>query len=149
MIDIGGTRSSADDGEDGERSHAPRDPRPGPASRWAVNLGYAILLIIMATVPSTSRIAKFSMPDWFAHAFAYGIQSALLFWACLPSLRRCRALGVGVLGAFTFGMVTEALQLLQPARTLELKDIAANGVGALLVCGAIAGLGWFGDRRGV
>lgn len=88
------------------------------------------------------------MPDWFAHATAYGMQAALLFWACLPSLRRGRALVIGVLGASVFGMMTEALQRFQPGRTVELKDIAANCVGALLVGSAIAVVGRFGNRRG-
>ena len=109
--------------------------------RWAANVGYAILLVIMALIPTTSRVTELSVPDWFAHAVAYGIQAALIFWALLPSISRHRALLMGVVGASVFGMVTEGLQLLQPVRSVEFKDLVANTAGALLVCGIIAGLG--------
>ncbi len=112
--------------------------------RWATNVGYAILLLIMALIPSTSRVMELSVPDWFAHATAYGIQSALIFWASLPSIGRRRALVIGVIGASVFGMVTEGLQLLQPGRSVEFKDLVSNTLGALLVCGIVAGVGGFG-----
>ena len=111
--------------------------------RWAANLGYAILLVIMALIPSTSLVTELSVPDWFAHGVAYGIQAALIFWALLPSIGRHRALLMGVVGASVFGMVTEGLQLLQPGRSVEFNDLVANTVGAILVCGMIAGLGRF------
>jgi len=109
--------------------------------RWATNLGYAVLLVIMALTPSTFRVTELSVPDWFAHGVAYGIQAALIFWALLPSIGRHRALLMGVVGASVFGMVTEGLQLLQPGRSVEFNDFVANSVGAMLVCGVIAGLG--------
>ncbi len=78
---------------------------------------------------------------------AYGIQMALVYWAALPSLGHRRSLVVGVVAAGVFGAVTECLQFLQPARTVELKDLAANAVGALICCGVIAGIGWRNARR--
>jgi VanZ family protein len=115
--------------------------------RWATNAGYAILLVIMALLPSTSSIAELAPPDWISHAVAYGIQTALVFWACLPTKGRNRALLLGVVGASAFGIVTEALQLFQPSRSVELKDLAANSVGALLVGGLIVVAGRLTRRR--
>ena len=121
--------------------------RPRTVLRWATNMGWAILLVIMAVLPSTSRFTAISVPDWFAHATAYGIQAALLYWASFPSLGHGRSLAAGVVGAGAFGVVTEGLQILQPGRTVELRDLAANIVGALLVCCVIACAAGFRQRR--
>ncbi len=129
-------------------SPATSGPRPGTTLRWTVNLAYAVILVIMAVVPSTPRIAQLSMPDWCAHAAAYGLQAALLFWACRPSFSRGRAMVLGVVGASAFGMATEALQILQPERSVELKDLVANSAGALLICVVIAVAGRLTGRRG-
>lgn len=131
----------------GQASDTATHPRPGARFRWSTNLGYATLLVILALLPSTSSIVSLSPPDRLAHAMAYGVQAALLFWACLPTQRRNRALLVGVVGATTFGMLTEALQLIQPSRSVELADVAANSVGAILACGAIVGVARLADRR--
>jgi VanZ family protein len=116
--------------------------------RWAANVGYAILLVVMALVPSTSTTVGFSVPDWLAHAMAYGVQMVLVYWASLPLLGHGRSLAVGVVAAGAFGLVTEGLQHFQPGRTVELKDLAANTIGALMCCSIIAAVGWFGSRRG-
>ena len=112
--------------------------------RWAANIVYGILLMVLALLPSTVRVAELAISDWFAHAVAYGIQAALVFWASLPSLGQNRALAVGVLGAIGFGVLTEGLQLLQPGRSVEFKDLVANTIGAFLVCVIIAGVSRFG-----
>lgn len=112
--------------------------------RWAVNIGYAILLVVLALLPSTVRLSELAISDWFAHAAAYGIQAALVYWASRPSLGPNRALAVGVLAASGFGVLTEGLQLLQPGRSVEFKDLVANTIGALLACVIIAGVSRFG-----
>jgi VanZ family protein len=114
----------------------------------AVNGGYAVLLVIMAVLPSTSKaVALFSLPDWFAHAMAYGIQMALVYWASLPSLGHHRSLVLGVVAAGAFGLVTEGLQYFQPGRTVELRDLEANIAGALIFCTVIVAAGRFGPWR--
>ena len=112
--------------------------------RLAAAMGYAVLLVVMALLPSSSRVVGLSVPDWFAHAIAYGILAGLVYWASLPSLGRSQALLVGVLSASVFGVLTECLQFLQPRRSVEVEDLIANTAGALLVCGIIAGLSRFG-----
>ncbi len=113
--------------------------------RWAANIGYAAVLVVMALLPSTSVVTDLFVPDWIAHAMAYGIQAALVFWAVLPSLGRNRALAIGVVTASAFGVLTEGLQLLQPGRSVEFKDLVANTTGALLMCGIIAGASRLGS----
>lgn len=127
---------------------SPKKHRPNIVFRWAANAGYAILLVIMAVLPSSTLTAVgSSVPDWLGHGVAYGIQMALVYWAARPSLGHGRSLAVGVIAAGVFGLMTEGLQILQPARTVELKDLAANAVGALIFCGVIAGFGWKSSRR--
>jgi VanZ family protein len=106
--------------------------------RWAINAGYAILLVVMAVVPRPSSVVVSLGPDWLAHGSAYGIQAGLLIWALSPVLGGAGALVAGILGAGLFGAATEALQFLQPERSVELRDVVANGAGAIVVGLAIA-----------
>lgn len=115
--------------------------------RWAINVGYAILLIVMAVMPQTSSVAVSVVPDWLAHATAYGIQAGLLFWALSPIFGGAGALAAGILGAGLFGAATEVLQFLQPERTVEFRDVVANGVGAIVVGLSIAIVTRTGSRR--
>ena len=105
-----------------------------------MNALYATALVALALSPSLPSAAHdlVAVPDWAAHGLAYGIQASLLFWARLPSSDPLRAAVTGIVGASAFGAVTECLQLVQPARTVEARDLAANTVGAVLVCGAVA-----------
>lgn len=152
MIDRAGGSSIGDaEGNPGNEVRAdpiPERHRPSIALRWAANGGYAILLVIMALLPSTSTALGFSVPDWLAHAVAYGVQAALVYWAASPSLGHGRSLAAGVAVAAGFGLVTEGLQFFQPVRAVELKDLAANTIGALIFCGVIAVAGRRGARRG-
>lgn len=116
------------------------------AGRWLANAGYAALLVVLALVPSSSLDIGRSVPDWAAHAVAYGLQAGLITWASLPALGRRRALVAGVSGATAFGAVTELLQLLQPRRSVEPADLVANAVGALVACGIIAAVGRSANR---
>ena len=113
------------------------EPRAVPF-RWAANAGYAALLIVVAILPPSVIASRAAVPDWLAHGAAYGIQSALIFWALHPVMRRRSAVVGAVAGAIGFGTATEALQLLQPERAVELSDVVANAVGAGLVGAALA-----------
>lgn len=126
---------------------SPSKTHPNIATRWAANVGYAILLIVMALIPQTTAAAVSMVPDWFAHALAYGIQTGLLFWALAPSVGVRSALVGGLFGAVSFGAVTEVLQFLQPGRVVEFRDVVANSVGALVVFGVIATAALLSSRR--
>jgi VanZ family protein len=117
------------------KEHSPTSP--AIARRWLFNLGYAILLIVLALVPSAALSTTLVIPDCFAHAVAYGVQAGLLFWALKPTLGRAKSLAMGGFGAILFGLCTECLQLLQPERTVELRDVVANTIGVIAAAGAI------------
>ncbi|MCU0302837.1 MAG: hypothetical protein MUC56_02110 [Thermoanaerobaculales bacterium] len=113
---------------------------PGAALRWSANLAYAALLVVAALLPSTSSLVHHAPPDWLSHGAAHGLQSVLLCWALAPSLGARRGLAGAFLGAVAFGTVTEGLQLLQPGRAVEGRDLIANAAGALLACATIAAI---------
>lgn len=110
---------------------------------------YATALVVLAVSPSLPAAVPdlVVVPDWAAHGLAYGVQASLIFWALLPVAGRLRAAATGIVGASVFGAVTECLQLLQPARTVEVRDLAANTVGAVLVCGTVATVSSLVARR--
>ncbi|MBD3855131.1 MAG: VanZ family protein [Acidobacteria bacterium] len=56
--------------------------------------------------------------------------TALMFALLLPSIGRGNAAVLAFVGAVIYGGLVEALQFLQPARTVEIRDILANSVGA-------------------
>jgi len=126
---------------------SPSKTRPNIALRWAANAGYAIVLVVMAVIPHTTVAAVSMVPDWLAHATAYGIQTGLLFWALTPLVGVRSALVGGLFGAVSFGAVTEVLQVLQPGRAVEFRDVVANSVGALVVCAVIASAAVLSSRR--
>jgi VanZ family protein len=95
-------------------------------------------LIVMAVMPHPSSAVVSLAPDWLAHASAYGIQAGLLIWALSPVLGGAGALVAGIVGAGLFGAATEALQFLQPERSVEFRDVVANSVGAIVVGLAVA-----------
>jgi VanZ family protein len=108
-----------------------------------VNAGYASILVILALAPS-SLAPGLQIPDSVAHATAYGLQALLLYFLFLfvGSSRPWTSVVAAALCAVGFGLFTEALQLLQPARSVEFRDIMANSVGV-----AIAGAGITGINR--
>jgi VanZ family protein len=111
----------------------------GSVWRWLANAAYAAILVVLALLPSIPPVAGrvIEIPDWAAHGTAYGVQAALLIWAWLPSIGTLRSAVAGIVGASSFGAVTETLQLLQPARSVEARDLAANAIGALVFGGLV------------
>jgi VanZ family protein len=109
--------------------------------RWTSNLAYAGLLAVLAVVPAGPFTDRLAVPDWFAHAGAYGFQAGLIYWALLPMVGMRLGLIGAIGGASIFGVATEALQLLQPGRSVEIKDVVANTLGAFIVAGMIFAVG--------
>jgi len=106
-----------------------------------INILYALLLVVGGLIATIPTGAGGSIPDEVLHGSASGLQAALLFWFFGIRMRPRRAIVAGVVCATLFGAMVEALQLLQPARTVELKDLLANAVGACLVGVVIALVG--------
>jgi VanZ family protein len=108
------------------------------ALRWTANAGYAAVLVSLALHPSPTSILSVSVSDWLAHGIAYGVQTMLVYWALVPNLGTRPAIVTACAGATVFGAVTEGLQMLQPGRLVEARDLVANAGGALVAAAAIA-----------
>jgi len=102
-----------------------------------INILFAILLVAGGLLPDLPGSGG-GIPDTVLHGSAYGLQAVLLFWLLAPRMRPRRALVAAVVCATLFGAMVETLQLLQPARSVELKDLLANAVGACLAGTAAA-----------
>ncbi len=104
--------------------------------RWrtlaAVNAGYAAALVVLALAPDVPTPIGAEIPDWLAHAGAYGVQTVLLSSLMVHRMTVGPAALGGAVTASAFGLATECLQLLQPARTVEGSDVIANAVGATI-----------------
>ncbi len=107
--------------------------------RWAINSAYAIFLVVAAVLPSGPALALLTIPDWFAHAVAYGVQAGLLFWAAGSGDRPVPGrVAIAIGGAVALGLLTEGLQMLGPGRSAELADVLADAAGAVAVVGCVA-----------
>ena len=97
-----------------------------------MNAAYAALLIALAVVPSIPA-AGVGISDTVVHAAVYGVQALMLFLMLNAVFPTTRALASAWIGATGFGLITEALQLFRPERSVEFKDVIANAIGAGLV----------------
>jgi len=105
--------------------------RAGRVRRFVIvaNLVYAASLLFLGIVPDVPAAAV-DIPDYVAHGIAYAAHTVLMFALLLPSIGRGNAAVLAFVGAVIYGGLVEALQFLQPARTVEIRDILANSVGA-------------------
>jgi len=97
----------------------------------AANLAFATLLLVLGVVPDIPEIGA-DIPDVAAHGIAYAAQTVLLFAMLLPSTGRCSAAILAALAAIAYGGLVEGLQSFQPARTVEIRDLGANALGAVV-----------------
>jgi VanZ family protein len=93
------------------------------------NLVYAAVLLCLGVIPDVPEIAV-DIPDFAAHGLAYAAHTVLLYALLLPSIGRGTTAIFAVAGAVLYGGLVEALQFFQPARTVEIRDLLANSVGA-------------------
>lgn len=108
-------------------------------ARGACNLACAVLLVISAVLPRPPiAVAALQISDLLAHGVAYGVQALLMLWLLCAVTRPLRAVAGAWLVATLLGLSTELLQMLQPARSAELRDLVADAIGAAV---AVA-LGW-------
>ncbi len=95
----------------------------------AANLVYAVSLMLLGVAPDVPSVAV-NIPDFVAHGIAYAAHTALIFALFLPTVGRGNAAILAFAGAVVYGGLVEVLQFLQPARTVEIRDLLANSVGA-------------------
>lgn len=95
----------------------------------AVNLAYAALLLVLGLSPRLPAVAE-NLSDDFFHMLAYGVQSTLLFLLIVESFGRKKAAFLALAVSIAYGGCVEGLQALQPARSVEMSDVASNALGA-------------------
>jgi len=95
------------------------------------NLVYAAVLLCLGVIPDVPEVAV-DIPDFAAHSLAYAAHTVLLYALLLPSFGRGNAAIIAFTGAVLYGGIVEALQFLQPVRTVEMRDLLANAIGAVV-----------------
>jgi len=102
-----------------------------------INILYAMILVVLAVYPRIPSLGVLSPSDVLAHASAYGLQAALLFWLFSGGNSLVKAGLYSLLGATAFGFFTEILQLASRTRHFEMADVSADFLGSALVLGIL------------
>ena len=100
------------------------------------NLSYALVLLLLGVSPDIPEMTK-GFSDRFAHMAASGLHVVLLFWLLRAATGARTAALLAAAGASLYGGCIEAMQLLQPARTVEMADLATNAIGACSTVGTV------------
>ena len=140
-------------------AEGPAGPVPGPANtvvrggaavavkiRGVVNLVYAGFLLLGGVAPNPPAISQ-TVSDSTLHGAAYLIQTLLLFWLARAVLSTKPALASAALCAAAYSTLVELCQLLQPARSFEGRDLAANVAGVAVACAMVLIAGAATRRR--
>jgi VanZ family protein len=104
------------------------------------------MLVMLALAPLDSPPGP-QVPDSVAHAAAYGLQTLFIYLLFVEFNRSRGSVAAAAICAIGFGVFTEALQLLQPARSVGLGDIVANSVGVAIAGAGISGIVRMNRRR--
>jgi hypothetical protein len=110
--------------------------REAPPIAWALTgaavLGYALALLWLRAI----RLERVHLPE-------YGIVAALAWWALVPRFGdRWPAYVAAAVIATAIGWGDELIQSVTPGRYYDLRDVAANAVGATLGTIVIAVWRW-------
>lgn len=95
----------------------------------AANLTYAAILLLIGVSSEVPEVAR-GISDLTAHALASAIHAALIFVLIRELTGAWTAAILAAIGATVYGGLIEMLQLMQPTRTFETADLAANAIGA-------------------
>lgn len=114
-------------------------------SRWWWVIGWAILIEGLLLWPSPPDVpSAWSVPgvDKAVHMALFGMQA----WLAVPPLKDTRRpVWIALVGTIVFGVLTEWQQQFVPGRAMELGDLAADSVGAML--GVLFAVSWAPRRR--
>jgi VanZ family protein len=108
---------------------------------WFLTGLWALLIFGLSSIPGRAlpEVALFAGTDKVAHLGIYAVLGALAFvaaratWTTAPGAAN---VAVATALAICFGITDELHQLFVPARSADVVDVAADGLGAL--AGAIA-----------
>lgn len=114
--------------------------------RWAFVVGYAVCIFTISAIPGNA-LPHVSMSDKLIHAGVFGLLGLLTCRAlkvCLPTWPQASIALLSVFVTVFYGVTDELHQLFVPQRMVELADVAANSVGAVLAAAgwAVAGKRW-------
>jgi VanZ family protein len=102
--------------------------------RWALLGGYAACIFALSSIPGQA-LPSVRVSDKLIHTGEFGLLGLLIcraLTAQLPTWPRSRIALLSLLGALFYGATDEVHQLFVPARSAELADVAADGVGVML-----------------
>ena len=109
-----------------------------PAISWSLLAGYCLLIFIQSSLPSVDMGTDLPGFDKLLHLAAYTLMAVLACraFATRPGLQSALALFLaGFAFTLLFGLSDEWHQSFVPARTADVWDWAADGLGALLGAG--------------
>lgn len=117
--------------------------RPSRMEGW-VALGVAVAFLMVPVrlgVPPLER----------THLFEYGLLATLLYEALSERGRNGSPVPHPALAAIAaaslFGWLDEAIQHLLPGRVYDLRDVAVNGLAAVVAVASVAAVRWLRARR--
>jgi VanZ family protein len=119
----------------------PGTPGAGPRApgwRWLV------VALYMAGIFAASSLSQVRMPgrvsDKTLHGLAYAGLSALIVWALVRGdwrAVRLRTVAIAIVACAAYGVSDEIHQVFVPSRHADLRDLAADVIGASLGAGAL------------
>lgn len=102
---------------------------------WALLVGAVVIgSLVSGTSPLMVELGTFHISDKVMH---YGAYLALSLLPVVGIADRRKAITTG-LTMFLLGLALEGLQHFSPHRTVDIRDVAANGLG--VITGVLAGL---------
>jgi VanZ family protein len=112
--------------------------------RLCLALVYAGTIFVFSSIPG-EHLPSLTVNDKLLHAIEFGCLTLLVcraLHAFAPAQTRYRIAVIGIVVAICYGIVDEAHQLLVAHRVADIADLAADGLGALLI-----GWGWWAGAR--
>ena len=96
-----------------------------------------VLILYLSLIPlqgtSTAKGKPKIDKNLFYHIIAYSFLSILFFRALNNSRFKIKAMALSFVLAFSYGLITELLQLLTTSRYFSFQDIAVNFLGSCII----------------
>jgi VanZ family protein len=110
-------------------------PRLRVALSWVPAILYMAMIWVFSSIETPLSVADIPFEDKGAHALEYAGLSALLLHAFLGTFTSTRALWLvpsAMFSATLWGLLDEIHQAYVPGRNADVKDLAADAIGAVI-----------------